>query len=132
MTETLVDRLSEIKEAGGKDVLKELQEVLSAAAGGSMTVKAARDTFTKVLGRVRDGDMQLIGRKTEDMVAVISLKDLAALLSGPKTQSFGSALDEVGFKPLGRRIKVGAGVGRAALRRPASKVAKAAPPSKGL
>jgi hypothetical protein len=66
-----------------------------------------RDTFTKMLARVREGDMQLIGRKTEDMAVMISLKDLATLVtSSAKTLSFGSALVEVGFKPLGRRLKI--------------------------
>jgi hypothetical protein len=60
-----------------------------------------------MLARVRDGDMQLIGRKTENMAVMISLKDLAALISSSaKGLSFGSALDEVEFKPLGRRRKI--------------------------
>nr|WP_250808495.1 hypothetical protein [Neorhizobium tomejilense] len=130
MSDTLVDRISEIREAGEADILRELQSVLAAAAGGSLTVKAARDTFTKVLGRVRGGEIQLIGRKTEDQTVVISLKDLAALIaSGARAQSFGSALDEVGFKPLGRRIKVRSGVNSVPLNRPATKSARSRHPS---
>jgi antitoxin (DNA-binding transcriptional repressor) of toxin-antitoxin stability system len=103
----IVRQLSELGDSNENDVIREIEQVLAASAGGSMTVKAARDTFTKVLARVREGDMQLIGRKTEDMAVVISLKDLAALISSSaKTLSFGSALDEVGFKPLGRRIRI--------------------------
>ncbi|MDW9481830.1 hypothetical protein GOB57_24585 [Sinorhizobium meliloti] len=125
----LVRQLSEIGDASDGDVIKELEQVLTSAAGGSLTVKAARDTFTKVLGKVRDGDMQVIGRKTEDMAVVISLKDLAALIrSGARNMSFGSALDEVGFKPLGRRIKIKKGVDQTPLRRPV----KAKPPAAGM
>jgi hypothetical protein len=114
----LVRQLSEIGDANESDVIKELEQVLTNAAGGSLTVKAARDTFTKVLGKVRGGDMQVIGRKTEDMAVMISLKDLAALIrSSSKAMSFGSALDEVGFTPLGHRIKIKTGVDQASLRR---------------
>lgn len=121
----LVRQLSEIGDANEGDVIKELEQVLTSAAGGSLTVKAARDTFTKVLGKVRGGDMQVIGRKTEDMAVMISLKDLAALIrSSAKNMSFGSALDEVGFAPLGRRIKISPGIDQPSLRR--SEKAKAA------
>jgi hypothetical protein len=130
MSETLVDRIAEIRESGDADILKELQAVLLAAGGGSMTVKAARDTFTKVLGRVRTGEIQVIGRKTEDQAVVISLKDLAALVaSASRPQSFGSALDEVGFKPLGRRIKARSGVNSAPLARQAVVSAKSRRPA---
>lgn len=115
----LVRQLSEIGDANEGDVIKELEQVLTNAAGGSLTVKAARDTFTKVLGKVRGGDMQVIGRKTEDMAVMISLRDLAALIrSSAKNMSFGSALDEVGFAPLGRRIKIRQGIDQPPLRRP--------------
>jgi hypothetical protein len=128
----LVRQISELGDNGEGDVVKELEQVLTAAAGGSLTVKAARDTFTKVLGKVRGGDMQVIGRKTEDMAVMISLKDLAALIrSSARTMSFGSALDEVGFKPLGRRIKVRPGVDGPALRRP-RKATKTAAPGMGM
>ncbi|MBY3155212.1 type II toxin-antitoxin system Phd/YefM family antitoxin [Rhizobium laguerreae] len=128
----LVRQISELGDTGDGDVVKELEQMLTEAAGGSLTVKAARDTFTKVLGKVRGGDMQVIGRKTEDMAVMISLKDLAALIrSSARTMSFGSALDEVGFKPLGRRIKVRKGVDGPALRRP-RKVTKNAAPGMGM
>lgn len=129
MNGRLVRQLAELGDAGDAEVIKELEHVLTSAGGGSMTVKAARDTFTKVLGRVRGGDMQLIGKKTEDMAVVISLKDLAAILrSQSKNLSFGSALDEVGFKPIGRRIKIGQGVDSQPLRRHRSSKG----PSRGL
>ncbi len=119
MNGRLVRQLSEIGDSDETDVLKELEQVLTVAAGGSLTVKAARDTFTKVLGRVRGGDMQVIGKRTEDMAVVISLKDLAALItSSGRNMSFGSALDEVGFATLGRRIKVKAGNDQPRLRQP--------------
>lgn len=127
----LVRQLSEIGDANEGDVIKELEQVLTSAAGGSLTVKAARDTFTKVLGKVRGGDMQVIGRKTEDMAVMISLKDLAALIrSSAKNMSFGSALDEVGFAPLGRRIKIRPGVDQPPLRRPGK--AKTVAPGMGM
>ena len=131
MSDRLVRQISEIGDTDDKDVVKELEQFLTATAGGSMTVKAARDTFTKVLGRVRGGEMQLIGRKTEDMAVVMSLRDLAALVrSGSRNQSFGSALDEVGFKPLGRKV----GVKRASDQPPLSRRRPAAPaaPRSGL
>jgi hypothetical protein len=127
----LVRQLSEIGDANEGDVIKELEQVLTSAAGGSLTVKAARDTFTKVLGKVRGGDMQVIGRKTEDMAVMISLKDLAALIrSSAKNMSFGSALDEVGFAPLGRRIKIRQGIDQSPLRRPGK--VKATAPGLGM
>jgi hypothetical protein len=120
----LVSQLSEIVGADESDVIRSLEHVLTRSAGGSLTVKAARDTFTKVLGRVRGGDMQVIGRRTEDMAVMISLKDLAAIIrSSSRSMSLGAALDEVGFAPLGRRIKINKGVDAAPLRRSA-KVAK--------
>ncbi len=119
MNGRLVKQLSEIGDSDETDVLKELEQILTGAAGGALTVKAARDTFTKVLGRVRGGEMQVIGKKTEDMAVVISLKDLAALIkSSGGNMSFGSALDEVGFTSLGRRVKVKAGNDQPRLRRP--------------
>jgi hypothetical protein len=113
-----VRQLSELANSNENDIVGEIEQVLATSAGGSLTVKAARDTFTKMLARVREGDMQLIGRKTEDMAVLISLKDLAALISSSaKTLSFGSALDEVGFKPLGKRIKIAPRSERPSLRR---------------
>ncbi|MCS4088590.1 type II toxin-antitoxin system Phd/YefM family antitoxin [Rhizobium sp. BK176] len=127
----LVRQISELGETGDGDGIKELAQVLTAAAGGSLTVKAARDTLSKVLDKARGGDMQVIGRKTEDMAVVISLKDLAALVrSASRPKSFGSALDELGFKPLGRRIKVRPGIDGPKLLRP-RKATKAASPGMG-
>lgn len=37
-----------------------------------------------------------------------------------KENSLGSALDEIGFKPLGRRVKIKAGINQAQLRKPLS------------
>jgi hypothetical protein len=41
----------------------------------------------------------------------------ASVITG-KPASFGSALDECGFKPLGRRVKVKVGLNRSPLRTP--------------
>jgi antitoxin (DNA-binding transcriptional repressor) of toxin-antitoxin stability system len=126
MEENLVKQLNEIVDTGSDDMVKELQQVLSATESGAMTVRAVRDTFTKVLTRVRSGEMQLIGRKTEDMAVMISLKDLAALIqASSRGLSFGSALDEMGFQPLGRRITVRKPRNHVPLKRP-SKLAPAA------
>ncbi|WP_161952202.1 MULTISPECIES: hypothetical protein [unclassified Ensifer] len=35
-----------------------------------------------------------------------------------KETSLGSALDEIGFKPLGRRVKIKAGINQTQLRKP--------------
>lgn len=37
-----------------------------------------------------------------------------------KEHSLGSALEEIGFKPLGRRIKIKAGINQTKLRKPLS------------
>ncbi len=37
-----------------------------------------------------------------------------------KEPSLGSALDEIGFKPLGRRVKIKAGIDHVKLRKPLS------------
>ncbi|MDX3927842.1 MAG: hypothetical protein QHC90_18780 [Shinella sp.] len=40
-----------------------------------------------------------------------------------KENSLGSALDEIGFKPLGRRVKIKAGINQTQLRKPLSDTA---------
>ena len=42
-------------------------------------------------------------------------------LKAAKEGSLGSALDAIGFKPLGRRIKIKAGIDQGKLRRPPSR-----------
>jgi hypothetical protein len=103
MERKLLNRISDLAVASEGDVVEGLQELLSGSSDGSLTVRAARDSFTKVLARARSGDMQLIGKKLDDMAVVISLKDLAELVrSSTRGVSFGSLLE--GQKPLGRRV----------------------------
>jgi hypothetical protein len=106
MSGDIVRLLSELGvEFGGSgeaDAMKAVERLLEKATGAPLTVKTARDTFTKMLARAREGDMQLFGRKTEDMAVMVSLQDLAALVrASRKALAFGSALDEVGFVPMG-------------------------------
>ncbi|WP_339151195.1 hypothetical protein J4T87_0027230 (plasmid) [Rhizobium sp. T1473] len=118
MDSRLVKQLTDMAASAGIDVIKELEVILANSVDGPITVKAARDSFTKVLARAREGGIQLIGKKTEDMAVVISLKDLATLIrSSARNRSFGSALDEVGFNPVGKRIVIGARKDGPALKR---------------
>lgn len=61
-------------------------------------------------------------RHAEPKVVVDQIKEAAmALPPGPKKKSamsLGSALDEIGFKPLGRRIKIKPGIKGTQLRKP--------------
>ncbi|PDT50145.1 hypothetical protein CO661_00305 [Sinorhizobium fredii] len=105
MKNELITELRKVGEADNTDVLMKLKQVIATYTGPSMTAEGARNAFSKVLAKARNGDMQLVGRKTSDMAVVISLRDLAALIRS-SSQSVGSALDEVGFRPLGRRLVV--------------------------
>jgi hypothetical protein len=66
-----------------------------------------------VLGKARNGVPQVIGniKKADDMAVVISVKDLAELVTAARQQAtFGEALDAIGFKPYsGGRIIVSQG-----------------------
>ena len=96
-----------------QDLESSLMATIIDLGGEPLTVRRARDGLSTVLRDARSGKMQVIGRAPEDMTVVVSLRDLAELVSvaskPPKT--FGEALDEMGFRPavVGRRIIVGQG-----------------------
>ncbi|MFT2215519.1 hypothetical protein ACLJYM_27485 [Rhizobium giardinii] len=114
----LVNQLTDMATSADIDVMKEFEVIRSKSVGGPITVNAARNALTKVLAKVRGGGMQLIGKTTEDMAVVFSLTDLATLIrSSAQNRSFGSALDEAGFNPVGKRIVIGARKDGPALKR---------------
>jgi hypothetical protein len=65
-------------------------------------------------------------KRTEPKVLLIQLEEAAMARpsrrkrKSAKKTSRGSALDEIGFKPLGRRVKIKAGINQTQLRKPLS------------
>jgi hypothetical protein len=65
-------------------------------------------------------------KRAEPKVILIQLEEAAMARPSSrkpkfaKETSLGSALDEIGFKPLGRRVKIKAGINQTQLRRPLS------------
>lgn len=66
-------------------------------------VREARDSFSPIVRRVSEGDPQVIERGKEDLVLMLSVKDLARMaVMMARPLSFGEALDMMGFSPSGR------------------------------
>ena len=112
----ILKQVREMRTASKNDFVEGLGRTLVEGAGGTLTVRKARDGLSGVLRRVREGVPQIIG-STEDAAVIISVKDLATLLDAAKEQTFGEALDNVGFTPYrGARIVIGAGRNRETLK----------------
>lgn len=110
MEKRVITELATISAADVSQIASEALKIILANSGDALSVRAARNNFSKLLSLVRGGDVQVVGRKLEDMTVVISIKDLARLLADTRPLSFGHAMDELGFRLLARKIKVPRGV----------------------
>lgn len=117
MEKRVVTELAAITAVDESQIVSEALRIILANSGDAVTVKAARDSFSKLLGRARAGDIQIVGRTTADMTVIMSIKDLAKLVAATQPLTFGSGLDDIGFKPLGRKIKIKMGVNHLKLKR---------------
>lgn len=103
-----------------KELLEGLGKALVEVAGGTLTVRKAKDGLSGVLKRAREGAPQVIG-SSPDAAVVISMNDLVALLGAAKEPTFGDALRKSGFKPFrGDRVIVSQGAPRETLKRRAA------------
>lgn len=116
MESKVITELAKLATRGEPQLAEKVLDTILASSGEALTVTKARDTLSKVLNRVRGGSVQVVGRNAETMAVVMSVRDLAELVASLRPSSFGSALDEIGFKPLGRRIKIQTGVDYAELK----------------
>lgn len=118
MDERLVRRIQGAGRSSKQELETSLAEALVAVSGGALTVRSARDSLSAVLGKARQGTIQVIGRKADDMTVVISLKDLVeAVSAAARPQTLAEALDAMGFKPASRRVTVRQGRKREPLTR---------------
>ncbi|MBP2558139.1 hypothetical protein J2857_000890 [Neorhizobium galegae] len=117
----IIKRVQESSGASQQAIADGLVETIVDASGDPLTVRKARDELSAVLRMARSGVPQIIGNleKPDDLAVVISVKDLAELVTAARHQeTFGEALDAVGFKPYtGGRIVVGQRRKRGHLRR---------------
>jgi hypothetical protein len=106
--ERLARQVQGARYSSEKELETGLLETLIDVGGEPFTVRAARDHMSQVLRNARNGTVQLIGRSPEETVVIMSLTDLVDLirvaLGEPRT--LGEALDQLGFKPTGRRVVV--------------------------
>ena len=78
----------------------ELAKVLAGLMGWNV-IAAGGDQLYWVIGRVKDGQPQVIGATPADQVVVISMRKLAGLLKGvAETVSFAEVLAHSGFRPV--------------------------------
>lgn len=121
MDARILKKMQVARNASRQDITDGLVDTIVQIGGDPLTVRKAKDELSAVLGKARSGLPQVIGnrKKSEDMVVVISLKDLAELVTAARQQeTFGEALDAIGFKPyMGERIIVGQGRKRERLQR---------------
>lgn len=107
MDERIVRRIQNAGRSSRQELETGLAETLVDVSGGARTVRGARDNLSAVLSKARQGAVQVIGRKTEEMMVVMSLKDLVDVVSvAARPQSLAEALAGMGFKPAGRRVVV--------------------------
>jgi hypothetical protein len=107
MDERLVKQLQIAALSTGKETEAALVETLVDQGAQPLTVRHARDTLSAVLGRAKKGEVQLIGTDTDEMAVVMSLKDLAAMVSSSaKPPTLSEALSSVGFEPANRTMTV--------------------------
>lgn len=117
MDARVLKQIRKTRTAPKKEFVEGLGRTLAEAAGGTLTVRKARDTLSSVLRQAREGAPQIIG-SAEDAAVVISVKDLAALLGAAKEPTLGDVLKSSGFKPYkGGRIVVGERRNRETLKR---------------
>ncbi|MBP1871889.1 hypothetical protein J2Z19_001601 [Ensifer adhaerens] len=135
MDARILKQVQNARKATRQDLVDGLVQTIVQIGGDPLTVRKARDELSAVLKKARNGIPQAIGnpKTTEGMTVVISLKDLAELVAAAREgESFGEALDAIGFKPYtGGHIIVGQGhkreLGQSVLGVPAPKGRKKGP-----
>ena len=84
----------------GPDALLAAAQLLI-GSGKSLTVRGARDSFSRIMREVRTGTPNVIGRKPDHMVVLISLEDLVEIVrDAAQPKSLAAALAEMGFDPV--------------------------------
>ncbi len=121
MDPRVIKRVQESCNGSRHAITDGLVDAIVQACGAPMTVRKAKDELSAVLRNARNGVPQIIGNleKPDDLAVVISVKDLAELVTAARHQeTFGEALDAIGFKPYtGSRIIVSQGNKRERLQR---------------
>lgn len=106
MNEMLAERIRTVSQSENpslSDVEMGLAQAFE-ALGTPLSVQAARDGFSGLLREARNGTVQVVGRRGDDMTVLISIKELAAfILAASKPVTFGDALNAAGFSPLDHR-----------------------------
>ncbi len=121
MDSRILRQVQDACNARRRDLTDGLVKTIVQVGGDPLTVRKAKDELSAALRKVRNGIPQVIGnlKKTEDLAVVISMKDLVELVTVARNrETFGEALDAVGFKPYtGGRVIVGQGRRRERLQR---------------
>lgn len=75
--------------------------------GDALTVRGARDTFSRIVREARSGKPKVIGSKPSQMVVLISLEDLVELVrDAAQSKSFADALAEMSFDPVSKALEI--------------------------
>jgi hypothetical protein len=94
---------------------KALSEILvSNMSSEPVTIKGARDRFSEINRRARNGQIQVIKGTPGEETIIVSMRDLAAMIhASVKGVSFADVLEASGFKPvLGQRLELSEGLKR--------------------
>lgn len=98
-----IERICTLPETQLKDELGKLLKGQSRAA--SLSVRTARDSFTKLLARTREGSVELVGRDHGDQAVVLSITALANVIKAAAGGiSAGEFLAATNFRPSSGRI----------------------------
>lgn len=82
-----------------------LSALLVRWCGDPLTVKGARDQFSAVNRRARDGCVQVVRGDPGEETVLVSIKDLAMMIqSAASSLTLGSVLAAAGFEPTGERL----------------------------
>ncbi|MBB4001259.1 hypothetical protein [Aurantimonas endophytica] len=99
-TSLLTERLRKAVTLGPTDALVMVADFLIEVTGAKLTAQAARDNLPELLDRVRKGEIQTIGTAPEEMVLLVSVRDLTGIIrSVSQPETLGDPLDAIGFLP---------------------------------
>lgn len=104
MDEKLLASLQKAGRSSAGEVEIEIVEAMRDRHGNVHGVREARDSFSAIVRRASEGDVQAVERGKEDLVLMVSVRDLARMaVTIARPLSFGEALDMMGFSPSGGR-----------------------------
>ncbi|MBX5141557.1 hypothetical protein HJB79_22750 [Rhizobium lentis] len=88
MDARLLKQVQARRNVSRQDITDGLVETIVQIGGDPLTVRKAKDELSAVLGKARNGVPQVIGniKKADDMVVVITVKDLAELVTAARQQ----------------------------------------------